>query len=347
MLTLLLLSATISDIELRVDDRILTSAETQTFLNQARCSCDTSFRVSFDVNTVGEDGSIAVAYGKRCVDSEERIADACNVVWRGSLSGLSLVDFSVSGADLGCSGESNDALIVLVDPLDEDRWQEIGSLELPVDTKGPSPPKNAKVLGGENLAEVIFERPTAEETVSYQVLCEKSGEPVFDTPEEAGFESTQDLCGSGTAVVSRRFVCAEVSGGADSITVLGLENEVTYKFYVVTIDAFKNPSSPASAGEATPAPELDLWEVYKRQGGGADGGHCFVATAAYGDYDDPQVRTLRAFRDGVLKEHAPALIDLYYATSPPLADWIAKSDDRRRIARVLLAPLVAFAGWLR
>jgi hypothetical protein len=348
-LFLVLPAATVSKIQLSEDGRILTDTEISTFINLARCSCEASFEIQFDVTTAGEEGELVVARGKRCIDSENRLADSCDILWRGSLSGLRQVEFEVRASEVArCNQSSTDAIVVLADPTDEDIWQELSTLELPADTEAPSPPQKAKVLGGEGLAEVIFESSGAEEKVEYQVLCEQAGEPVLSDPPRAGFVSARDLCGAGAELVAQKFVCAEASAGTESVTVLGLENGRTYRFHVVAIDAFGNPSVAADAGEATPAPELDLWEVYKSSGGHAGGGHCFVATAAFGDYDHPQVVLLRAFRDRVLdrSDLGRELIAFYYEHSPPLAEWIARSEARRRVAQLLLWPITAAAAGL-
>lgn len=49
-------------------------------------------------------------------------------------------------------------------------------------------------------------------------------------------------------------------------------------------------------------------------------GGCYIATCVYGSYDCPEVRTLRRFRDGVLKKSLPGrlFIRVYYALSPML-----------------------------
>lgn len=62
---------------------------------------------------------------------------------------------------------------------------------------------------------------------------------------------------------------------------------------------------------------------------------CFIATAACGTPDHDQVETLRAFRDSTLKGNTigELFVRLYYATSPPIADWIARSSRRRSIVR--------------
>ncbi|QFU82271.1 PKD domain-containing protein [Natronorubrum aibiense] len=62
---------------------------------------------------------------------------------------------------------------------------------------------------------------------------------------------------------------------------------------------------------------------------------CFIATAACGTPDHEQVQTLRSFRDTTLKGNAVGelLIRCYYATSPPVADWVAESARRRSLVR--------------
>jgi hypothetical protein len=344
---LLFAGVTVSKIQLAEDGRILTDAEIKTFINAARCSCDASFEIQFDVTTAGEEGDLVIALGERCIDSEKRLSDSCTILERIDLTDLRSVELTVKTTEVAtCNDSNSDSLVVLADPTDEDLWMELTSLELPSDTEAPSPPLKPKVLAGEGLAEVMFEKSETKEKVEYQVLCEKAGEPVLADPPAAGFISAQDLCSAGEDVVAKKFVCAAASAETDSVTVLGLENGATYRFHVVAIDPFGNPSSAVLAGEATPAPELDFWEVYQKGGGHADGGHCFVATAAFGDYDHPQVVLLRAFRDRVLAESAigRSVIAFYYQASPPLAAWIARSDLRRSIAQLLLWPLTALAA---
>ena len=69
---------------------------------------------------------------------------------------------------------------------------------------------------------------------------------------------------------------------------------------------------------------------------------CFIATAAYGSYLEPDVLTLRRFRDRWLITNAPgrAFVDWYYRTSPPIADVIAKDETLRFVVRILLTPVV-------
>lgn len=71
-------------------------------------------------------------------------------------------------------------------------------------------------------------------------------------------------------------------------------------------------------------------------------GACFIATAAYGSYLDPEVMVLRKFRDEYLLTNSigTALVQFYYRTSPPLADFIARHDWLRAVTRWALTPLI-------
>jgi uncharacterized repeat protein (TIGR01451 family) len=74
----------------------------------------------------------------------------------------------------------------------------------------------------------------------------------------------------------------------------------------------------------------------------SDGGNCFIATAAYGSYLEPEVFVLRRFRDEVLLKHGAgeAFVDWYYRTSPPLAAVISDHEWMRVLVRTGLSPLV-------
>jgi hypothetical protein len=64
-------------------------------------------------------------------------------------------------------------------------------------------------------------------------------------------------------------------------------------------------------------------------------GGCFIATAAYGTEDAPEVVSLIHFRDSVLlnSKLGRYFIRLYYAISPPIAQLISKSLILRKIVR--------------
>ena len=76
--------------------------------------------------------------------------------------------------------------------------------------------------------------------------------------------------------------------------------------------------------------------------GGQGGGGCFVATAAFGSPLAEEVDEFRWFRDRYLLPAVPGrlLVDLYCRLSPPLARRIRGQRECRRMARLLLAPVI-------
>jgi len=69
-----------------------------------------------------------------------------------------------------------------------------------------------------------------------------------------------------------------------------------------------------------------------------EAGACFIATAVYGDYDHPQVRELRVFRDQVLMK-SPArrrFVCWYYRVGPDLVNWTVGNKVCKRIVRLFL-----------
>ena len=72
------------------------------------------------------------------------------------------------------------------------------------------------------------------------------------------------------------------------------------------------------------------------------GGGCFVATAAYGSYLEPQVKVLRQFRDDVLLQNALGrdFVAWYYRNSPAFASVISEYEWLRTVVRGLLTPMV-------
>jgi len=71
---------------------------------------------------------------------------------------------------------------------------------------------------------------------------------------------------------------------------------------------------------------------------------CFIATAAYGTPTAEQIDVLREFRDVVLLESTAGsrFVALYYRLSPPIADFIARSDLLRTLVRELLVDPVVW-----
>ncbi len=69
---------------------------------------------------------------------------------------------------------------------------------------------------------------------------------------------------------------------------------------------------------------------------------CFIATAAYGTPEEPEVMVLRHFRDETLlkSKAGQAFVDGYYEISPPIADYIRDKESLRAVVRVSLAPVI-------
>ena len=115
--------------------------------------------------------------------------------------------------------------------------------------------------------------------------------------------------------------------------------QVTDASPTVTADtvflSLDNPSQPATPTNAAGG-----------GGGGGGGGGCFIATAAFGSYFDPYVKVLRNFRDIFLLTTRPgqAFVERYYRVSPPIADFIAKSEGLKASVRIALLPAVGFSA---
>ncbi len=70
---------------------------------------------------------------------------------------------------------------------------------------------------------------------------------------------------------------------------------------------------------------------------------CFIATAAYGSPDAAEIDILRRFRDEFLLHNYPGktFVAVYYATSPPVADFISGHEVLRLAVREgFVAPVV-------
>ncbi|MFO1142091.1 MAG: CAP domain-containing protein [Amaricoccus sp.] len=73
---------------------------------------------------------------------------------------------------------------------------------------------------------------------------------------------------------------------------------------------------------------------------------CFVATAAYGTYDHPDVVALRRFKDEVLDQSRAgrAFVRVYWYVGQRLARRVSADRTSGRIARALIAPLARRAA---
>lgn len=77
-------------------------------------------------------------------------------------------------------------------------------------------------------------------------------------------------------------------------------------------------------------------------GSGGSGSGCYIATMAYGDYNDPQVLALRRFRDQTLlkTKHGRAFVKLYYFVSPKVVSFTKNWHWLHKFIRAYLDNLV-------
>ncbi len=86
--------------------------------------------------------------------------------------------------------------------------------------------------------------------------------------------------------------------------------------------------------------------VRGRSSGDGSSGPCYIATAVYGSHYAPEVVTLRNFRDEVLQNSLAGrlFIKVYYALSPPVADYLAEAEALNGWVRSALSWFVDLIG---
>lgn len=112
------------------------------------------------------------------------------------------------------------------------------------------------------------------------------------------------------------------------------------------------PKATANQFSSEPPPSVAVTHVCQKcsaylcsKCAGATG--CFIATACYGDYDAPEVRILRHFRDETLLKSAGGcrVVDMYYRISPPLARWLERHPTMAGLFRAsVLNPIATVIG---
>ncbi|MFT5389462.1 MAG: hypothetical protein ACI8W6_001091, partial [Porticoccaceae bacterium] len=136
----------------------------------------------------------------------------------------------------------------------------------------------------------------------------------------------------------------EISG-----TTLKLKDSVTADYgtkssYSITAVVTDSSSNTAEAAFTISVTETPAVIVTSDDGGG--GGGCFIATAAFGSYENRYVKSLRNFRDKHLLTNTlgTKFVTLYYKYSPPVAAKIESSELLKTSARVAIYPMVGFAS---
>lgn len=130
-------------------------------------------------------------------------------------------------------------------------------------------------------------------------------------------------------------------GNNTSYELSGLTNGT---LYYIAVSAYDNTGNEGTkSAEVTQSPE----EIRGIMGLKNTGG-CFIATAAYGSYEERHVKVLREFRDRYLLTNTlgRVFVSCYYSISPPVADFIRDSETLKFVVRSALLPLIGFAWML-
>ena len=208
------------------------------------------------------------------------------------------------------------------------------------DNRPPPAPELVELVPGERRFEVRWSLPSSRgsdiETVAIGYCADIGGTVTSSS-------GTLDaLPCSGNALRTK----SGIARTEDSFDIRdGLQNGVPAAVALRATDRFGNVGDFGNVLFETPREATDFWELYREQGGGEDGGFCFVATAAHGSYAHPVVRILRTFRDRVLGQTplSRGLTYAYYRLSPGLAARVAASEELGQAARIGLIPVAVVA----
>ncbi|NIS62587.1 MAG: hypothetical protein GTO13_18345, partial [Proteobacteria bacterium] len=134
------------------------------------------------------------------------------------------------------------------------------------------------------------------------------------------------------------------TGDVTQYKLRGLKPDTQYYFALTAYDTSGNESDFSAEVGAITDNEPVSGSSFTANGGGSGGG-CFVATAAYGSYLNPHVKTLRGFRDEFLTSNSLGrkFVHFYYRYGPLMANQVKKHGFSQFLTRQALLPLIGMS----
>ena len=292
-------------------------------------SADVQVRIKNSTTDASADPKIKT-YGQPLVLAGQSTANATTAPTFSATTGF---NFSVNKTDQSLVDQTNKVVLYGRDAGSTSAITSttLVTINVYVDGVAPSAPGNVSADGADKIVFVSWDAPASHGEIndvrSYRMVY-----------SESDFSAA-----SVTDAGNLHFATSKTTSG----TIEGLTNGKTYYVSVKAVDWATNVSDfPRDTSgkivtvKALPTVTLTLADVAGEKGGG-----CFIATAAYGSYQERHVRVLRQFRDRVLlsTEAGTGFVRWYYRTSPAYAAWIARHDAVRAIVRILLWPVYAGA----
>ena len=164
---------------------------------------------------------------------------------------------------------------------------------------------------------------------SYKNVRQEPGTGVMDSTTIPGYTLDSKTVALILSLLEKGQIIAAIKTFREA-TDVGLKEA---KDAIDTLDAGKSPGS-SSVDKGSPTVRRDDPAVKVSK--------CYIATAVYGSYEAPEVRTLRRFRDEVLSKTIPGrvFIRTYYTVSPPVARRLENAGRVNRLVRRLLDRIV-------
>lgn len=245
----------------------------------------------------------------------------------------------------------------------------------PVDMKPPEVPASVEASAEEGQIVLTWPRIDSgvEDYEFFQALCSvEGGALAHDEPtHDPGFDTVKHICNisleplealtlsNDTDVVGDpvdfatlptplrdlkdTYICGQANGSATSITLSGLQNNVSYNVVLLAMDKAGNYTARYLPKTVTPQPVTDFWEDANQENPDIEGGLCLIEST-YGAGGGGINGALRAWRDDISKTALGRwFVAKYYAWGAPFAAAARENVVARVVLAVAMLPLVAIA----